>query len=179
MEQQAEPQPKSQDQDQAVNANPTDQEEQKQSKKSQNKQARDAKKQERLAKRQDQAKHAEEEYKIDPNDPMIGKFGDQELNRSQSDPEQRYAKVYTPIKELSEDKEGQEVWIRGRLHSSKPKGKLCFFVIREQFSTVQAGLFIESSSKGMIEFARRIPKESIIEVKAKVVVPRQEVDGQQ
>ncbi len=112
---------------------------------------------------------------MDPNDPCIHRFGDLELNRSHSNPDERYSKVYTPIKELTEALKDQEVYIQARLHASKPKGKLCFFTLREQFSTVQAGLFIESSSKGMIEFARRIPKESIIEVKAKVVVPEGEI----
>lgn len=179
MEQTAETNTQPPQQDPNAATQPENKEEQKVSKKAQNKQARDAKKAERLAEKQAKAKKAEEEFKIDPNDPMFGKFGDQELNRSQSDPEQRYTKVYTKIKDLNESLEGQEVWIRGRLHSSKPKGKLCFFVIREQFSTVQAGLFIENTSKGMITFAGKIPKESIIEIKGKVVVPRVEHEGVQ
>jgi hypothetical protein len=35
----------------------------------------------------------------------------------------------------------------------------------------------DTVSKGMIEFARRIPKESIIDVKAKVTVPDMEIVG--
>lgn len=62
--------------------------------------------------------------------------------------------------------------MRGRLHAVRPFGKNCFIVIREQFATVQSVLFVgENISKGMVEFARKIPKESIIEVSAKVVNP--------
>ena len=50
-------------------------------KKANSKQERDKKKQERLAARQQKGKE-EEEYKIDPNDPCIDKFGDLPLNRS-------------------------------------------------------------------------------------------------
>jgi hypothetical protein len=35
----------------------------------------------------------------------------------------------------------------------------------------------EELSKGMIEFARKIPKESIIDVKALVVVPKDPIEG--
>ncbi len=56
---------------------------------------------------------------------------------------------------------------------------MVFLVIRERFSTIQAGLFVNDPeiSQGMAEFTRRITKESIVEVKAKVVVPEQEVKG--
>lgn len=35
----------------------------------------------------------------------------------------------------------------------------------------------EEISKGMIEFARRIPKESIVDIEAKVVNPVKPIDG--
>lgn len=97
---------------------------------------REKKKQERLAQRQ--AKTAEaKEFVKDPNDPCAEKFGDLELNRSQSDPEQRYAKKFTEVHELDESHVGQEIIVRGRLHSSRAAGKkLVFVVIRERFATV-------------------------------------------
>lgn len=70
--------------------------------------------------------------------------------------------------------------MRGRLHNSRATGKkMVFLVIRERFSTVQAGLFVNEPeiSQGMAEFTRRITKESIIEIKAKVVIPEQAVKG--
>jgi len=55
---------------------------------------------------------------------------------------------------------------------------MCFVVIREQFSTVQCGVFTgETVSDGMVSYAKSIPKESIVDVKAKVVVPDVDVQG--
>ena len=138
------------------------------------KEDREKKKKERLDARQKKAteQQPEEQYKIDPNDPCIGKFGDRELNRSQSNPDERYQVKFTAVKDLDDALKDQEVFVRGRLHQSRAKGKTCFIVVREQFATVQAAMFVgDTVSKGMIEYARRIPKESIIDIKAKVSVP--------
>lgn len=135
---------------------------------------KEKKKAERLAARQ--KKTVEEEYKKDPNDPSAHLFGELELNRSQSDPEQRYARKFTAVKDLEEAHNGQEVLVRGRLHASRATGKMCFVVIREQFATVQAVLAVsESISKGMVTFAAKIPKESIVDVKAIVTIPEKPV----
>lgn len=100
------------------------------------------------------------------------------MNRSQGDPELRFTRKWTPISTLDETLADKEVLIRGRLHNSRAKGKACFIIIRDQASTVQAAMFVsEILSKGMIEFARKIPKESIIDIKAIVVVPTAPVDG--
>ena len=66
---------------------------------------REAKKAARLAERQGKAQK-EAEYKKDPADPCADKFGDLELNRSQSDPEQRYAKKFTEVHALEESLAG-------------------------------------------------------------------------
>lgn len=119
---------------------PTQQEEgapETQSKNSQKKAARDAEKQKRLEERQKKAnQQKEEENKIDPNDPCFGKFGDKELNRSQSNPDERYKERYVPIKNIDESFATKEVLIRGRLHGSSGSGKTAFLVVREQFSTI-------------------------------------------
>lgn len=55
---------------------------------------------------------------------------------------------------------------------------MCFIEVREQFATVQAALFGgETISPGMIKYAQGLPKESIIDVKGKVVVPAQPIKG--
>jgi len=63
---------------------------------------RDLKKAERLAARQAQASKAEDEYKKDPNDPCADKFGDLPVIKSQGDPEKRYARKWTAVKDLDE-----------------------------------------------------------------------------
>jgi aspartyl-tRNA synthetase len=141
---------------------------------------REKKKAERLAARQQKGQADQQEWKKDPNDPCASKFGDCDLNRSQSNPDERYGKKFTEVHELNETHAGQEVLIRGRLHSSRAAGKkLVFIVIRERFATVQAILAVNEPevSPGMAEYTRRIPKESIIEVKAKVVLPEKPIEG--
>ena len=50
----------------------------------------------------------------------------------------------------------QSVWIRARLHTSRAKGKQCFFVLRQQQFTVQCITFVsEDISKQMVKFISR------------------------
>jgi aspartyl-tRNA synthetase len=68
--------------------------------------------------------------------------------------------------------------VRGRIHYSREKGKLCFLILREKFATVQASLFINDNiSKGMVNYASKIPKESIVEVKAKVLKTKKDIES--
>lgn len=120
------------------------------------------------------------EFKKDPNDPCASKFGDLPLNRSQGDPELRFTKKFEKIGNLDESKAGQDVIIRGRIHNSRGTGGQSFMVLRDQYSTVQANLFVDEKnpanmSKGMVEYSRKLPKESIIEVKAKVVKAEKDI----
>lgn len=49
-------------------------------------------------------------------------------------------------------------------------------MLRDQYATVQAGLFVDdNTSKGMVTYASKIPKESIVDVKAKVTKAGQEI----
>jgi aspartyl-tRNA synthetase len=55
---------------------------------------------------------------------------------------------------------------------------MCFVVVREAFATVQAVLFVgDTISKGMVTYASKIPKESIIEIVALVNKPDQAIAG--
>jgi aspartyl-tRNA synthetase len=79
---------------------------------------------------------------------------------------------------LDESLNGQEVLVRGRLHASRATGKNCFITVREQFSTIQAIVGqSDTVSKGMVKYAGKIPKESIIDIKATVIVPEKTVDS--
>ncbi|XP_050387947.1 uncharacterized protein LOC126804755 [Argentina anserina] len=71
------------------------------------------------------------------------------------------------IKDIQTNLVGQQIWVRGRLHSSRCKGKQAFFVLRQQHFTVQAILRVAEGTqvtKDMITFAAGLPKESIIDV---------------
>ena len=59
------------------------------------------------------------------------------MNRSQSDPDARYARKYVQVHELDESYKDQEVLVRGRLHASRATGKkMVFLVVREKFATI-------------------------------------------
>jgi len=73
--------------------------------------------------------------------------------------------------------DGQEVTIRGRLHNSRGKGKLCFIIMRQQFSSIQCIIAQDDKiSKGMVGYASKVPRESIIEIKGKVTVPEAPIE---
>lgn len=144
---------------------------------------RGAKKQDRLRKRQEQAEEAAkkkaEEYK---NDPSSHLYGERPLNRSQGDPELRFQKKLNSIEELNATYDGKEVLVRARLHQSRDKGVICHIELRQQYYTVQAVLKAGNDSgvnvsKLMVNFAGSVPKESIVEIKAKAVVPNEPVTG--
>jgi hypothetical protein len=65
---------------------------------------KELKKKERMDKRN--KKPAEEEYKKDPNDISAHLFGELELNRSQSNPDKRYERKFTAVKDLTEQLNG-------------------------------------------------------------------------
>ena len=58
---------------------------------------REKKKEDARRAREEASKKGSEEYKKDPNDSCSHKFGDKELNRSQSDPDQRYARKFHEV----------------------------------------------------------------------------------
>jgi len=137
--------------------------------KSETQKKREAKKAEKANKKA--AHKAEEnsgnkaEAQDDGPDISIGKYGMQEMNQSKEKPNT----VLTPVKDLTLKLNEKVVTIRGRLHTSRAKGKQCFFVIRQQQVTVQCLAFVnESISKQMIKFIAHISKESIVDVEAVV-----------
>ncbi|KAI6215759.1 Aspartyl-tRNA synthetase [Aphelenchoides besseyi] len=96
-----------------------------------------------------------------------GKYGAYGL--MQSSENQSREIDFTAIKNLNESLADQDVWIRGRLHQSRIKGKMCFITIRHQIYTVQAMQMVgEEFSKPMQKFIGGISKESIIDVQGTV-----------
>lgn len=60
---------------------------------------------------------------------------------------------FVNVKDLNLKLTDESVWIRGRLHTSRAKGKQCFIVIRQQSYTVQGLATVnDNTSKQMIKF---------------------------
>ena len=136
---------------------------------------KELKKQERLRKKQEE-EAKKNQFVKDPNDPCADKFGEMELIRSQCDPELRFQRKYVALKDLADEHAGQTVRVRARISTSRAKGKMCFLVVRESFATAQAVLFVsELNSKGMVTFASKIPRESIVEIVAEATKPDQPI----
>lgn len=102
-------------------------------------------------------------------------YGDMELNRSQGNPEDRHTTKYTAIKDINASLAGQVIRVRARLHSSKGQKHHCFINMRESFETIQCVVFLADTSPGMMQYAKSIPPESIVEIVAKVVQPDGEI----
>lgn len=75
-------------------------------------------------------------------------------------------RTLTAVRDLTADRAGESVWIRARLHTSRAKGKQCFFVIRQAVQTVQCVACVQPElvSKQMIKFIASISIESIVDV---------------
>ena len=129
------------------------------SEKSEKQLKREAKKAEKTAKK---AAHKAVEGKVsdvnegedDMSGPDVssGKYGNAPMNQSREVPSYRFIDVSI----LSNKLKDQDVWVRARLHTSRAKGKQCFFVLRQQQFTVQCILYVsEEISKHMVKFASR------------------------
>nr|XP_029725434.1 aspartate--tRNA ligase, cytoplasmic [Aedes albopictus]XP_029725435.1 aspartate--tRNA ligase, cytoplasmic [Aedes albopictus] len=86
---------------------------------------------------------------------------------------------FVMVHDLSTCPKDALVWVRGRVHTSRAKGKQCFLVLRQQSSTVQCVLAVNDStvSKQMVKFSGSIPRESIIDLKAKVVPVESKIES--
>jgi len=100
----------------------------------------------------------EAESEVDTSDGCYGKYP---LNQSQ----EKKDRVLVPIKDLTLKLKDSRVWVRGRLHTVRAKGKQCFFVLRHQQFKVQAILSVgPTTSKQMIKFIGKQTPESIVDV---------------
>ncbi|KAK3691715.1 hypothetical protein RRG08_004024 [Elysia crispata] len=129
------------------------------SKKALKKQQKEA---EKAAKKAEYRKENAQETEVkEVEDQSKGMYGVLPLNQSQ----ERLSRHLHRVNELLPDLATQTVWVRGRLHTCRSKGKQCFFVVRQQKWTVQ-GVAIqnENISKQMIKFISGISAESIIDV---------------
>jgi len=81
-------------------------------------------------------------------------------------------KTWTKIKDLTPEKKGQEVLVRGYLHTSRGVGKGVFIVLRSTLYSVQAVCFeSEEISKAMVKYIEGLPVESVVDVKGSITVP--------
>uniref|UniRef100_A0A8D9FH36 Aspartate--tRNA ligase, cytoplasmic n=1 Tax=Cacopsylla melanoneura TaxID=428564 RepID=A0A8D9FH36_9HEMI len=106
------------------------------SKKALKKQAKEQEKKEK------KAQHKTEQQSIEQNetgeDVSAGLYGNMQLIMS----EKHIDRDFAPVRQLNTSYVDQAIWVRGRLHTSRAKGKQCFVVIREQNFTIQGILSV-------------------------------------
>uniref|UniRef100_A0A182PHG6 Aspartate--tRNA ligase, cytoplasmic n=1 Tax=Anopheles epiroticus TaxID=199890 RepID=A0A182PHG6_9DIPT len=108
-------------------------------------------------------------------DQSAGRYGPMQMIQSA---EKHAERVFVMVSDLSRCQKDTQVWVRGRVHTSRCKGKQCFLVLRQQSSTVQCLLAVNDQvSKQMVKFSGSIPRESIIDLKAKVVPVEQRIES--
>lgn len=90
----------------------------------------------------------------------------------------RDTKKMTLISDLNESLINQIVTLRTRLHNIRHKGNLCFFLLRQSVHSVQAVLVKgDSVSKQMLDWAKSIPTESIIEIVGNVLKAEKPIEA--
>ena len=100
-----------------------------------------------------------------------GHYGSYGVIRSSERPDRQLISVH----DLNAALDGQTVWLRGRLHTSRAKGKQCFFVLRQFTHTVQCLAYVQPEliSRQMVKYIAGISLESIVDVQGVVqVAPR-------
>lgn len=85
-----------------------------------------------------------------------GKYGTTKLIQSQ---EKHVERVFVQVADLADYAKAngdKTVWVRGRVHTSRSKGKQCFLILRQQSSTVQCLIAVNDVvSKQMVKFSGR------------------------
>lgn len=85
-----------------------------------------------------------------------GKYGASKLIQSQDRHEDRVFTRVSDLSQFSEKTPNECVWVRGRVHTSRCKGKQCFLILRQQSSTVQCVIAVNDVvSKQMVKFSGR------------------------
>ncbi|GMT19925.1 hypothetical protein PFISCL1PPCAC_11222, partial [Pristionchus fissidentatus] len=103
--------------------------------------------------------------KEDEEDVSVGMYGSYGLIQSSDVKDIKF----TELAEINAGLDGQEIWVRGRIHATRSKGKTAFIVLRHRVHTAQLMLFVgEKLSKQMLKFVAGIPKESIVDVQGLV-----------
>lgn len=154
-------------------------EETEQSKKAAKKAAKDAVKAAKKAEHKAAAaaeKGTQEAVGDDSKDYSVGLYGVTQMIQSTTKHTERN---FIMVHDLSTCAKNALVWVRGRVHTSRAKGKQCFLVLRQQSSTVQCVLAVNETtvSKQMVKFSGGVPRESIVDIKAKVIPVENKIES--
>lgn len=75
-------------------------------------------------------------------DPTVDRFGNYPMIRSATSG----TRTFTDIASLNASMDGQTVWVRARLHTTRGKGKIAFVVLRQKYSTIQGTVYADGEN---------------------------------
>lgn len=104
--------------------------------------------------------------------PLSERYGDMELIQSQ----RRTGRQFLEISNVTDENEGNSVWIQGQVAVIRRQRQMVFVNLREGRSTIQALVHQKEASKQMLDYIGAISKESWVEVSGLVKIPMQK-DG--
>eukprot|EP01099_Mayorella_cantabrigiensis_P005367 TRINITY_DN426_c0_g1_i2.p1 TRINITY_DN426_c0_g1~~TRINITY_DN426_c0_g1_i2.p1 ORF type:complete len:299 (-),score=99.53 TRINITY_DN426_c0_g1_i2:845-1741(-) len=85
---------------------------------------------------------------------------------------------WTSVQDLNPSLKDKQVWLRARVQTSRGKGNLIFFVLRQRFHSVQAVVAkSDNVSKAALKFVQSLSKESIVDIFGLVTVPENTIDS--
>ncbi|KFM63678.1 Aspartate--tRNA ligase, cytoplasmic, partial [Stegodyphus mimosarum] len=133
-----------------------------------------AKDEEKALKKKAKQAEVESKQEIEGDDYSKDSYGKMAMIQSAT----KVCRKLVPVSSLEHDLGDKKVWVRGRLHTSRAKGKQCFFVLRQRQYTIQCLLSVsETTSKQMIKFVASITKESIIDVEGFIRASPQKIES--
>jgi len=115
----------------------------------------------------DQKKPAEPSNVDLSKDYSEGLYGKMGMIRSK----EKINRTLVKVRDITESKVGQELWIRGRAHNIRlQSASLCFLTLRDQQFTVQCVIGVNKStvSKQMVAFVGKTNKECIVDMRVSV-----------
>lgn len=112
---------------------------------------------------------------LDIEETLKDSYGDYERVQSQS----RSSANFTQLNKLTHNLVSNEVLVRARVHTVRSKGKSCFLQLRQNMATLQVVMFVnnETVSRGMVSYASKIPRESVVDISGIVVDPGKPIEG--
>uniref|UniRef100_A0A1B0D2J7 Aspartyl-tRNA synthetase n=1 Tax=Phlebotomus papatasi TaxID=29031 RepID=A0A1B0D2J7_PHLPP len=121
-----------------------------QSKKAAKKQAKDAAKAAKKAEHR-AAAGKQEDVQEESEDYSAGKYGQPVMIQSA---EKFPDRSFVDVSQLIRSVDMEPVWVRGRVHTSRSKGKQCFLILRLHRDTVQCVIAVNDVvSKQMVKFS--------------------------
>jgi len=116
-------------------------------------------------------KRAQSSKAADDKDISEGKYG--LLPRIQSQTRER--KTFHQIRDITPNRKDEVVLLRARVHTLRIQGNLCFIVLRQRESTIQAVGIKGPISKQMVSFINSTTSESIVDVEGFIRVPEKPI----